>query len=395
MGLSEGDAERLQQTLAAVSDVTSGARWGALEQLRYFCEGAHPALLEAIAAKRFGTLPALLRLLADVEACGGPLAVRSQPEEARVPTGSVLQLLESLLCNATNNLKPFLKNAEGVRLLLAIVSHQEELVHDVEQASLIPASIHPCHHSFPATSPPHSPLLLPPPTQFPTSPSQDVLAALLTTDHASPLPPPITSSSPLSSTLPPQLSQSSILTPQLLLAVHISSWQANLFKSSAPPSHASLSTPFPHLSPSLAHSHPPLSFLRASLSHRHPPPNHLPPFPHLRPSLPTFSHPSITLLDFSHTFNQPLPRPRLSRLHLSPFLCQDGLTLLDRASNVLCYCAFHHPELTASQLVANNGVAIVCRLLQLAYAHYMRTLARPGTALPSRPPPQADSIHRT
>ncbi|KAL3892835.1 MAG: hypothetical protein SGPRY_014738 [Prymnesium sp.] len=212
MGLSEGDAERLQQTLAAVSDVTSGARWGALEQLRYFCEGAHPALLEAIAAKRFATLPALLRLLADVEACGGPLAVRSQPEEARVPTGSVLQLLESLLCNATNNLKPFLKNAEGVRLLLAIVSHQEELVHDVEQASLIPAS--------------------------------------------------------------------------------------------------------------------------------------------------------------------------------------DGLTLLDRASNVLCYCAFHHPELTASQLVANNGVAIVCRLLQLAYAHYMRTLARPGTALPSRPPPQADSIHR-
>ena len=201
--LNSADAARLSSCLEAISEDADPGRWTALDQLRYFCDGANPGLLEVIGGKRFNTLQVLLKLLEVAEDHGGPIAVRKVSDLAkRVPVGLVLQLLESLLCNATNNLKPFMKTANGVRLLLSVLDHQEELVHDVEQ---------------------------------------------------------------------------------------------------------------------------------------------------------------------------------------------DGLTLLDRASNVLCFCAFHHPDLAASQLVAANGVAIVSRLLQCSYAHYTRTLARPGTALPYRPPPQGPS----
>lgn len=200
--LNAADAERLSSCLEAIVDESNPGRWTALDQLRYFCDGANSGLLEAIGGKRFNTLQVLLRLLEASEALGGPIEVRRAPELHRTPVGLVLRLLESLLCNSPTNLKHFMKSSNGIRLLLAIVDHQEALVHDVEQ---------------------------------------------------------------------------------------------------------------------------------------------------------------------------------------------DGLTLLNRACNVLCSCAFHHPDIAASQLVAVNGVVIVSRLLQCSYAHYSRTLARPGTALPYRPPPQGPS----
>ena len=54
--LNSEDAARLQQTLDTIADKANGARWMALDQLRYFCDGANSALLEAISSKQFNTL---------------------------------------------------------------------------------------------------------------------------------------------------------------------------------------------------------------------------------------------------------------------------------------------------------------------------------------------------
>ena len=108
--LNASDAARLQSVLEAIADDSSPSRWSALEQLSYFCDGMQD-VLEAIAGKRFSTLTVLLQLLDTVTELGGPVAVRSAPESQRVPVGEVVRLLEVLLCNATSNLKPFLKTA--------------------------------------------------------------------------------------------------------------------------------------------------------------------------------------------------------------------------------------------------------------------------------------------
>ncbi len=135
--LNAADASRLSECLAAISDTTSESRWSALEQLRYFCDGADAALLEAIGGRRFNTLVVLAGLLEQVEELGGPMRVRSAPTRARVPVGLVLQLLETLLCTATNNLKPFLRQTAGPRLLVRALAHVDELVADPEGLEIL------------------------------------------------------------------------------------------------------------------------------------------------------------------------------------------------------------------------------------------------------------------
>lgn len=61
--LSTSDAARLTTCLDGIAEASSSARWAALDQLRYFCDGANAALLEAIGGKRFSTLAVLLELL--------------------------------------------------------------------------------------------------------------------------------------------------------------------------------------------------------------------------------------------------------------------------------------------------------------------------------------------
>ena len=126
--LNAADAQRLQSVLDSITDESSAQRWAALDQLRYFCDGADTMLLEAIGGKKFSTLAVLLQLLDMATEMGGPIAVRTAPEHHRVPVGLVISLIECLLCNATSNLKPFLKNAAGVKNLVSLVSFHEELM---------------------------------------------------------------------------------------------------------------------------------------------------------------------------------------------------------------------------------------------------------------------------
>ena len=135
--LSASDAQRLQDCLDGLVSM-SGNRWAALDQLRYFCDGANAALLEAIGGKRFPTLSVLLDLLDVAAELGGPIVVRTQASEnMRVPVGLVVQLLECLLCNATSNLKPFLKEPNGVKNLVGTLAHYEELMYDSEGPDLL------------------------------------------------------------------------------------------------------------------------------------------------------------------------------------------------------------------------------------------------------------------
>ena len=89
-------------------------------------------LLEAIGGKQFSTVRVLLQLLDTATEQGGPIAVRSARETQRVPVDMVVELLECLLCNATANLKPFLKTANGVKNLVGTLSHYEEVMYDAE-----------------------------------------------------------------------------------------------------------------------------------------------------------------------------------------------------------------------------------------------------------------------
>lgn len=54
-----------------------------------------------------------------------------------MPVGLVVQLLECLLCNATVNLKPFLKMTNGVKNLVGTLSHYEELMYDGEGPDIL------------------------------------------------------------------------------------------------------------------------------------------------------------------------------------------------------------------------------------------------------------------
>ena len=130
--LNHSDAARLQAVLDGIADEETAARWGYLDQLRYFCDGADTQLLEAIGGKRFTTHTVLLGLLDTAMELGGPIAVRSAQEHQRVPVGLVVQLVECLLCNATSNLKPFIKAPNGVKNLVGTLSHYEELMYDAE-----------------------------------------------------------------------------------------------------------------------------------------------------------------------------------------------------------------------------------------------------------------------
>ena len=135
--LGASDSARLTSCLDAIADGRDASRWSALEQLLYFCDGADTPLLEAIGGKRFKTLAVLVGLLSQMDELGGPIQVRSAPEPQRVPVQLVLRLLESLLCNAPNNLKPFLKTKDGVRLLITVIARLDSLVHDPEGLTLI------------------------------------------------------------------------------------------------------------------------------------------------------------------------------------------------------------------------------------------------------------------
>ena len=199
--LNSSDTARLTDCLARIEQEDDAVRWEALDQLRYFCDGADIPLLEVIGGKKFSTLAVLVQLLQLAEELGGPAALRDAPPAHRVPLGlAPLRLLETLMCNATANLKPFLKTKDGVRLLIAVLARRDALV---------------------------------------------------------------------------------------------------------------------------------------------------------------------GMLD------------------------GEGLAILDHACNLLCYLTFHHPETAAAQFMAADGIAAASRVLECVRAHYARTLARPGSALPSRPPPEA------
>ena len=135
--LSTTDAQRLTTCLEAIADPTSESRWAALDQLKYFCDGANAALLEAIGGKRFSTIAVLLELLDNTAKLGGPIAVRKAPPSKRIPVALVVQLLECLLCNATSNLKPFLKMTNGIKNLVSTLSHYEELMYDAEGPAIL------------------------------------------------------------------------------------------------------------------------------------------------------------------------------------------------------------------------------------------------------------------
>ena len=200
--LNSSDTARLTDCLARIEQEDDASlRWEALDQLRYFCDGADIPLLEVIGGKKFSTLAVLVQLLQLAEELGGPAALRDAPPAHRVPLGLVLRLLETLMCNATANLKPFLKTKDGVRLLIAVLAR-----------------------------------------------CRDALVGM----------------------------------PD-----------------------------------------------------------------------------------------------------------GEGLAILDHACNLLCYLTFHHPETAAAQFMAADGIAAASRVLECVRAHYARTLARPGSALPSRPPPEA------
>ena len=102
--LNAADGQRLQTVLDAIAEPIP-QRWAALDQLRYFCDGADAPLLEAIGGKRFSTLHTLLNLLDMATDLGGPVAVRTAPEHQRVPVGLVVAL--SACCATTSNLNPF------------------------------------------------------------------------------------------------------------------------------------------------------------------------------------------------------------------------------------------------------------------------------------------------
>jgi len=125
--LTEADTARLVQCIRTVADRANPSRWVALEQLRYFCDGADTDLLEVIGGRRFSTLGVLVGLLQEVDDRGGPCALAGAGELARVPVGIVLQLLEALLCSAPNNLRPYLKIDHGVRLLVRFLASVDEL----------------------------------------------------------------------------------------------------------------------------------------------------------------------------------------------------------------------------------------------------------------------------
>ena len=153
--LSSTDADRLSTCIEGVADDASESRWAALDQLRYFCDGANAALLEAIGGKRFSTLAVLLELLDTAAQLGGPIAVRSAAANLRVPVGLVVQLLECLLCNATSNLKPFLKMPNGIKNLVSTLSHYEELMYDAEGPDILDRACNVlcyCTFYFPATA---------------------------------------------------------------------------------------------------------------------------------------------------------------------------------------------------------------------------------------------------
>ena len=76
--LNATDAQRLQTVLDAIVDEASVQRWAALDQLRYFCDGADTMLLEAIGGKKFSTLAVLLQLLDTATELGGPVAVQGK-----------------------------------------------------------------------------------------------------------------------------------------------------------------------------------------------------------------------------------------------------------------------------------------------------------------------------
>ena len=126
--LNQSDTTRLTTCLDAIAAEGDAKRWEALDELRYFCDGADIPLLEVIGGKRFSTLTVLVQLLQLAEELGGPAALRDAPPAHRVPLGLVLRLLETLMCNATANLKPFLKTKDGVRLLIAVLARRDALV---------------------------------------------------------------------------------------------------------------------------------------------------------------------------------------------------------------------------------------------------------------------------
>jgi len=125
--LNKADTSRLVECIRTVADRSNPNRWVALEQLRYFCDGADTELLEVIGGSRFSSLGVLVGLLQEVDDLGGPSALAGTCELARVPVGFVLQLLEALLCSAPNNLEAYLKVDHGVRLLVRLLASVDVL----------------------------------------------------------------------------------------------------------------------------------------------------------------------------------------------------------------------------------------------------------------------------
>jgi hypothetical protein len=151
--LSKADTSRLVECIRTVADRSNPNRWVALDQLRYFCDGADTELLEVIGGQRFSSLSVLVGLLQEVDDLGGHSALAGTSELARVPVGFVLQLLEALLCSAPNNLEAFLKVDHGVRLLVRFLNSVDEFANSqVHQRTQPATQRRRCVHGRPGLS---------------------------------------------------------------------------------------------------------------------------------------------------------------------------------------------------------------------------------------------------
>ena len=99
--LNSSDTARLTDCLARIEQEDDASlRWEALDQLRYFCDGADIPLLEVIGGKKFSTLAVLVQLLQLAEELGGPAALRDAPP-ARCALTLAYERLPDGLCKTS------------------------------------------------------------------------------------------------------------------------------------------------------------------------------------------------------------------------------------------------------------------------------------------------------
>ena len=94
--LNQSDTTRLTTCLDAIAAEGDAKRWEALDELRYFCDGADIPLLEVIGGKRFSTLTVLVQQLHEHRQRREPLAADHLEQRDVRAVAKVPQLVERL-----------------------------------------------------------------------------------------------------------------------------------------------------------------------------------------------------------------------------------------------------------------------------------------------------------